>query len=148
MLKNIPQVYISYQLLDMVRDHAQHDYPHEACGFLLGTVREHAVVVLQVCPVANVAATEMRSRAYAIAPRQWMHTEHQATGQGLAIVGIYHSHPDQSPEISKADIAALWPQLVYLIVAGGKRVRQPPTVWILDTLTGAARACELCLLEE
>ncbi|MGC8624725.1 MAG: Mov34/MPN/PAD-1 family protein [Phycisphaerae bacterium] len=147
MLDHIPQFYISSRLLATVRDYAQRDYPHEACGFLLGTARDNAIVVLQVWPAANTAALEKRTRTYAIASYQWIRTEQQAAAQGLAIVGIYHSHPDQSPEISKPDIVALWPQLVYLIVASGTQVRQPLTVWMLDAPTGTARPCALHLVE-
>lgn len=131
-----PTLCISRDLLSVAQNHAQHLYPYEACGFLLGHVRNNSTSVHVIVPAANVAAPETRKRAYHIDPRQWMRTEQQASRQGLTIVGIYHSHPDAEPMLSQTDISAMWPRLVYLIISAGAKADDPPAAWTLDEDTG------------
>ncbi len=129
-------LHISPRLLSAVRDHARRDYPHEACGFLFGQLRDNAITVFNVMPVVNAAPVETRTRAYRIDPRDWMRAERQALQQGLMIIGIYHSHPDGLPVPSQTDIDALWPNLIYLITPAGSRETDACTAWTIDEDSG------------
>lgn len=142
------QLFIPPAILAAVRDHARSVYPREACGFLLGVFGGGGGVhVRQAARSSNAAAAEKQMQAYRIDPRQWMRTEKQAEAEGLVIVGIYHSHPDQAATISQTDIAALWPNLIYLIVSSGLHKDHPPMAWTLDENTAGARPCELRVVE-
>ncbi len=147
MKNTITKLCISRHLISVVQDHAQRDYPCEACGFLIGHARGNTNSVSDVLPATNAAAAEARKRAYRIDPRHWMRAEQQASEQGLTIIGIYHSHPDQMPMLSQTDINALWPNLIYLIVSSGPRQQHPPMAWRLNDATGKPEACDLRLLE-
>ncbi len=140
-----PDVLISSQLLATVQDHARRDYPREACGFLIGVQTASRFDVREVWTTANTAAIELQTAAYRIDPRDWIRVEKLAVQQGREIIGIYHSHPDQSAAISQTDIALLWPNLIYLIVSSGSQASQPQRVgaWILDENTGKAILCKL-----
>ena len=138
---------ISPQLLVLVQDHAESDYPSEACGFLIGHLRGDSMFVRDVVPAANIAAAEIRKKSYRIDPGQWLLTERRAAAQALNIIGIYHSHPDQVPMLSQTDMNALWPSLIYLIVSSGPGRKCPPLAWLLDDATGNPEACDIRLLE-
>ncbi len=142
-----PTLCISRDLLSVAQNHAQHQYPYEACGFLLGHVRDNSTSVHVIVPAANVAAPETRKRAYHIDPRHWMRTEQQASRQGLTIVGIYHSHPDAEPMLSQTDIDALWPNLIYLIVSSGPGRQDSRMAWTLNNTSGNPEACDISLLD-
>ena len=135
------QLVITAPLLEALRNHAQRDYPFEACGFLIGESVGDTTRVTSTVPVANNAVPESRRRAYAIAPQAWMSVEKQLDLLRQVIVGIYHSHPDHSAAISHTDTQALWPELVYLIVPAGSTQHQPPAAWELDDNTGLVRSC-------
>lgn len=134
---------ISPRELELVRNHAQRDYPCEACGFLIGESTGGNTRVTSIVPVPNTAAPETRGRAYAISPQAWMSVEKQVDSLHHVIVGIYHSHPDHDAVISRTDAEALWPELVYLIIPAGSMRHQPPVAWRLDADTGLIRSCPL-----
>ena len=137
------QLVISDPLMAALRNHAQGEYPLEACGFLIGESARGSTHVTSAVPAANNAIPETRRRAYAIAPHAWMSVEKQMDLLHHVIVGIYHSHPDHSAIISRTDAEALWPELVYLIVPAGSMRHQPPAAWQLDDETGLIRACPI-----
>jgi proteasome lid subunit RPN8/RPN11 len=147
MTNTITKICISRHLISVVQNHAQRDYPCEACGFLIGHARGNIITVSDVIPATNAAAAATRKRAYRIDPRHWMRTEQHVSSQGLMIIGIYHSHPDQMPMLSQTDINALWPSLIYLIVSSGPHQQHPPMAWRLNDATGKPEACDLHLLE-
>jgi proteasome lid subunit RPN8/RPN11 len=141
------QLFIPPAILAAIREQAQCAYPREACGFLLGVFRGGGGHVRQAMHSPNAAAAEKQMQAYTIDPRYWMRAEKQAAAEGLEIIGIYHSHPDQTATISQTDIAALWPNLIYLIVSSGGHRDHPPMAWALDETTGGARLCTLNVVE-
>lgn len=143
----IPQLLIPAAVLAAISDHVQGAFPNEACGFLIGEHSHDGALVRQALATPNSAAWEDQPRAYAIDPRDWIRTEQQVRAQGLAIIGIYHSHPNQSPTISQTDIAALWPNLFYLIIAGGSQRHAPPSAWRLDADLAVPERCQVRLTD-
>ena len=61
--------------------------------------------------------TERRERRYTIDPRDYLRLERLAGETGLAVVGIYHSHPDHPAVPSEFDREHALPYFHYLIVA-------------------------------
>lgn len=100
-----------------IEAHGQTSYPYEGCGLLLGEVRNGDNVVVAAHPVENRWEVEEERRVrFRITPPDMLQAEMAAMRQGLDIVGIFHSHPDDQPVASPRDLAwATWPGYSYLI---------------------------------
>ncbi|HVQ29373.1 MAG TPA: M67 family metallopeptidase, partial [Vicinamibacteria bacterium] len=78
--------------------HVRAGYPFEACGALLGRSGD----VRRVAPLENRETEKPRVR-YAIDPRDLVTLDREARGEGLEIVGYFHSHPDHPARPSETD---------------------------------------------
>lgn len=105
-------------LLAAVRAHAEAAYPGECCGAMVGLpARDPAAVreVVRIVPVPNAA---VGSGAEFLIPAEAVRAlDRDATRDGLAVIGFYHSHPDGRAHPSHRDTEAAWPWYSYLIVA-------------------------------
>lgn len=91
--------------------HAYEGYPLEACGLLVGQGnRVHRFV-----PCTNEAAS---ARIYTIPPKELLRAERGADDDGLAVIGVFHSHTHSEPYPSPTDVAqAPDPDWHYVIVS-------------------------------
>ncbi len=126
-------LYVTPEQLAAIRAQAARDYPRECCGLLLGRATAEGAVVSELWPTVNVwdatAAAEFaaaiggEARAaspasnFSIAPAELFRAQKAARDRQLAIVGVYHSHPDQPAQPSEFDRAIAWPDYSYIIVA-------------------------------
>lgn len=114
---------LTQALHEQIRAHAAASYPHEGCGLLLGSVVDGANVVTAVRPMRNVWPVEAeKTIRFRIDPDEWRDAELDAAMEGLDVIGVFHSHPDNPPIASPRDLAwASWPGYSYLIteVVGG-----------------------------
>ena len=102
---------------DALRSHGEGTYPHECCGFLLGSQTENGWQIADSIPATN-AEQESPHNYYRINPKELVHISRQAHQRGLAIAGFYHSHPDHPAQWSQADLAeAHWLDCFYLVTA-------------------------------
>jgi proteasome lid subunit RPN8/RPN11 len=69
---------------------------------------------------------------YWIAPEILLANQRYARDRGLAIIGVYHSHPDHPAIPSKFDQDLAWPQYSYMIVSVQNGVSQNLSSWTLD----------------
>ena len=106
--------------LDMVR-HAEHSYPNECCGVMLGGNRDGKKIVTQARSLENSFAGEQGER-YEIRPRDLLEAERLARDAGLELIGIFHSHPDCDAYFSKTDLqnSCPWYSFVVLSIQHGK----------------------------
>lgn len=74
-------------------------YPHEAVGFVLGEPLPTLATVTALVPVANLANTP--NTEFVLDPVGWFHADAQAQADGVAVLGIVHTHPD-SPAVPSA----------------------------------------------
>ena len=103
--------------LDEIRKHGEETYPHECCGFLLGT-REGETNVLAEVHAAENERQESRETRYLISPEQYKRADDYARSRGLGVIGYYHSHPDHPAAPSGYDLDhSCWPGESYIIVA-------------------------------
>jgi len=126
--------------LKQIYSHAKETYPHECFGFLVGTYDADGHVY-HVVPGTNLN-TERADR-FEMDPQEFVQVERGADGDGLSIIGFYHSHPDWPAIPSQTDITWAWEGSYYLIVSihegrpfhtgvwslaeeGPKRFRQEP----------------------
>ena len=91
--------------------HAYAGYPLEACGLLVG----QGATVQRFVACTNEAAS---ARVYTIPPRELLRAERQADDDGLAVVGVFHSHTHSEPYPSATDVSqAPDPDWHYVIVS-------------------------------
>ena len=95
-----------------IRRHAEADYPHECCGFLVGT----GTTLHHVTPAANTRNDSPRNR-FEIDPGELVKVDRQARADGLSMLGFYHSHPDALAVPSNFDREHAWPGYCYVIVS-------------------------------
>lgn len=104
-------------LYEQIKGHGAAAYPFEGCGLLMGLVEDGTNVVTAVLPMQNVWPVEAEKPIrFLIANEDWLQAELTAMSQGLDIIGIFHSHPDDVPVASPRDLNwASWPGYSYLI---------------------------------
>lgn len=117
-------------------DHARRERPYECCGFLVGAPGAARYAV----PMANVARSAVR---YQIDDRA--HIELRRTLRtftpSVAIVGVYHSHPNGRAEPSPTDVAqAMYAEWTHVIVGLGST---RPAVRAFRIVDGMVRAVTL-----
>lgn len=121
-------------LLAKIEAHGVAAYPHEGCGLLLGEMVDGHNVVRALFPTTNSWPVEEEKRVrFRIAPADMLQAELAAMRQALAVVGIFHSHPDDEPIASPRDLAwATWPGYSYLITAVRATRPGPSRSWQLQ----------------
>lgn len=108
---------VNSEHLDQIRKHGEKTYPHECCGFLLGTRLGETNVLGEVYPAEN-ERQESRETRYLITPEQSKRADEYARGRRLGVIGYYHSHPDHPAAPSAYDLDhSCWPGESYIIVA-------------------------------
>jgi proteasome lid subunit RPN8/RPN11 len=100
--------------LKQIYSHAIETYPHECCGFLLGSFADNGIVQ-QVCRATN--QNKDRTDRFVISPDEFAQTQFAADEAELDIIGIYHSHPDWPPIPSQTDMDNAWEDVYYLITS-------------------------------
>lgn len=89
-------------------------YPREACGVLIGRCEQDERRVERVVQARNLAAERDH---FELDPGDLAAADHAARAASLAIVGIWHSHPDHPAVPSQLDRASAWGGWSYLIVS-------------------------------
>jgi proteasome lid subunit RPN8/RPN11 len=123
---------------DAIAAHAREGYPHEVCGVLVGTARDGVVRVARAVPMAN-RETERPAVRYQIAPEDLIVLQRTVRGEGLDIVGYYHSHPDHPARPSETDrrIAAegLSDGVVHIVCGVAQGRDTVATAWVFRDKT-------------
>ena len=106
--------------------HAYGGYPLEACGLLVGTGNR----VQRFVACTNESAS---ARVYSIPPRELLRAERQAEENGLAVIGVFHSHTHSEPYPSPTDVAqAPDPGWQYVIVSLKREAPETRSYRIVD----------------
>ncbi len=108
---------LTQELHEQIKVHGATSYPFEGCGLLLGEVSDGNNVVTAIRPMQNVWPNEAEKPVrFSIDPAAWQQAELEAMSNGLDVLGIFHSHPDDLPVASPRDLEwASWPGYSYLI---------------------------------
>lgn len=123
-------------LIEIVKDHAIREYPHECCGILIGTHGDDgSVTVRDVKSADNRTDNEGSGRHFIIDPMEIYGYEKELDGSGLEIIGFYHSHPDAPAVLSTEDEEGMIPGQVFMILSAagdGQTAREVTecTAWI------------------
>jgi len=125
-------------LYDAMIQHLQDEYPQEGCGLLAGKDGR----VSRLYPVENVLRSPT---AYKMEPTQQIQAIMELEAAGLALLAIYHSHPQGPSTPSETDVAlAYWPEAAYLIVS--LQDRAVPQARAFAILEGSVTEIPLALL--
>ncbi|HKV63606.1 MAG TPA: M67 family metallopeptidase [Candidatus Acidoferrum sp.] len=137
-------LWISAHLAEKIRAHGAETYPHECCGALLGRDSNSIVTsdrgdgssiagreILELFPLVNRRDDSPRNR-FSVTAQDVLEAEKAARGQGLDVVGWYHSHPDHPARPSQYDRDHAWPWYSYIIVSVHNGAPQDMTSWRLN----------------
>ncbi|HEY1472342.1 MAG TPA: M67 family metallopeptidase [Candidatus Acidoferrum sp.] len=118
-----PNLLINEALVEKIRQHGAESYPNECCGALLGCDADAEAIparaareVLEIFPLVNRREDSPRNRFFVTA-EDAHDADKAAQGQGLDLIGWYHSHPDHPARPSEYDREHAWPWYSYVIVS-------------------------------
>lgn len=116
-------LYAPSRLIDEMVAHAYDGLPNEACGLIVG--RPHDARAVRFAPTRNVAES---SRIYTIDGLEQMKIERAAEAEGLAVIGVMHSHTHTTAYPSPTDVAqAEWLDPAWHFVIVSLRDEAPST---------------------
>jgi len=114
----------------MIED-ALRTFPDECCGFMFGTETEEVRTISAITVVDNSKEGDKRRR-FEIKPTDYIHAERYAEENRLALLGIYHSHPNHPSIPSEHDRVAAQPYFSYVIVSVYERQFRSLQSWQLN----------------
>ena len=107
---------LTHDIIDQFKKHGESDYPHECCGFILGSFKDMESRGVEYLPASNTKQ-ENRERRFLIDPMAYQKAEDEADERGLSIISIVHSHPDHPDKPSDFDREHAWPGFSYIIIS-------------------------------
>ena len=133
-------------------EHAVSEYPHEACGILLGKPDTEEDDALFKCTNIQNKMHEMYPEtftrdartAYYIDPKELLQIFKKAEAEGLAVKMFYHSHPDHGAYFSDEDEKMalfdgepVYPDARYMVISVYNKVVKDKAVfeWNSETKT-------------
>ena len=126
------RITISRAIREAIRSHASRAYPEECCGLVLGRIlTDESRIVEELVPSQNRAPVG-RKTGFQVAEEALLEAAKRGRAQNLEIVGLYHSHPNQSSLPSERDRLLATPFYSYLIVGGGAVDWEPIRCWRLS----------------
>lgn len=129
-------LYLTPQTARHIVHHAETAYPYECVGFLSG-YREQGIrttaVAVRAHPVNNRSTHQHH---FTLSPYDYLQADQEARAQQYAIIGCYHSHPDQPARPSRHDLhgaqaAGGGTHFVYLIQSVYQGIATELACWLL-----------------
>jgi proteasome lid subunit RPN8/RPN11 len=109
---------ISRRQLDQIARCGEETYPNEGGGFLIGRSDDAGhKVVIEVRSFPNMREAEEQYHRILITDAMYRDGEAYAEGQGLDLIGFFHSHPDHPAPPSEFDREHALPWWSYVIVS-------------------------------
>ncbi len=109
---------------------AREGHPQEVCGLLVGRDEESGTTISRITRGRNLAGDRLNDR-YTLDPRHFLAVDSVARGDGLEIVGVWHTHPDHPARPSATDRAAAWESYSYLILSVAQDGATAAAAWRL-----------------
>ncbi len=124
---------IPKEFINFIGEHGKQEYPHEACGIILGIIEESGEASLfrahKIVRAVNLSDNPFR---FVMDPMDFLRAQDEADKNNIEIIGIYHTHPDHPPAASQYDLEAAIEGLFYLIVSVRNGEPKDYKGWILD----------------
>jgi proteasome lid subunit RPN8/RPN11 len=115
----------------MLKDALQ-AFPDECCGFLFGEEQAEGARTISAIQVVNNAKEGDKRRRFVIAPLDYIRAEQYAEDNNLALLGVYHSHPNHPAIPSEHDRIAAQPYFSYIIISVLEGKIGPVRSWRLN----------------
>ncbi len=131
-------------MLDGIDAHARAAYPEECCGLLIAIGEKKVVDHIRM---KNEYSGSKHDR-YSIDPIELYRADREASRRGLAVAGIYHSHPDYPATLSSYDLDHGFPWYSYLVVSIEKGGTKEHRSWTPKEGRGGATEEPIEVLEE
>jgi proteasome lid subunit RPN8/RPN11 len=109
---------------------AREGHPYETCGLLVGNQDGTATSVARITRARNLAVERLRDR-YTLDPEHFLAVDSVARGDGLEVVGVWHTHPDHPARPSATDRERAWEFFSYLILSVSPAGVENATAWRL-----------------
>ena len=119
------------KLRDELTALARRGYPQEVCGLLVGRETGVGTAVKRITSAANLEQDRVGDR-YTLDPRDYLRADADAQRDGLEIVGVWHTHPDQPARPSTTDLKFAWDNYTYLILSVPRKGLIEIRAWALD----------------
>ena len=107
---------ITEDIIKQFEKHGEKEYPHECCGFILGSFIDKESKGVEYIPAPNIKE-QNRERRFLIDPMAYQKAEDEADERGLSVISIVHSHPDHPDKPSEFDREHAWPGFSYIIIS-------------------------------
>jgi [CysO sulfur-carrier protein]-S-L-cysteine hydrolase len=135
--------------MDRIIAQAEREFPHECCGFIIGSLSDDDSVE-EVRPIANIQNAQHAKdptafprdarTAFLMEPKEHLAVMREIDDRKLALKIVYHSHPDHEAYFSETDRRQAcsfdpecpdYPDTAYLVMSimGGKFHRAAAFVW-------------------
>jgi len=139
---------IPRDLLADIHTQAEHAYPRECCGLLVGCLSpDGATQITRLMPSPNTASGNTKD-TFEIDPQVRFDLMRDLADSPNDIVGHYHSHPDHPTTPSKTDLdMAFEPAFIWLITAVTSTHAERTQAWRLDQSTCAVQALRMDITE-
>lgn len=121
---------IQQSAYDAIAEHLESTYPNEGCGFFYGKDGDQLRQVSEVWAVPNSKEGDQKRR-FEISPLDYIKAERKAKELGLALLGIYHSHPNHPAIPSVHDLRQAMPYFSYIILSVHDALATRMTSWRL-----------------
>jgi proteasome lid subunit RPN8/RPN11 len=112
--------------LEKVQAHAESTYPEECCGLLIASDGKNVVDAVRM----RNAFPGPKNDRYHIDPLELFKADREAARKGMAIAGIYHSHPDYPATLSKFDLEHSFPWYSYVVISVPKGKARDTRSWL------------------
>jgi proteasome lid subunit RPN8/RPN11 len=126
-------IHITRPVYNEILSHAKETYPDECCGVLVGEYGGKygsERTVIKAYGTENINNERAQDR-YEIDPSDLNRIDRSARGEGLDILGFYHSHPDHPDSPSIFDRERGQTDYSYLIIAVNGSGQISIKSWIL-----------------
>ena len=126
---------LTADLIKQIQQEGIKAYPSECCGLLVGTVNPKNVE--RIVPMPNVFDPVERYHRFTIDPLTMARVDDEASKQGKAVIGFYHSHPDHPARPSEYDRTHVppWSFYSHIIIAIEKAQPAAMTCWVFNEET-------------
>jgi len=137
-------IHVPQGLLADIHAQAEHAYPKECCGLLVGRAQPGGTVAIVRAVASPNTASGDTQDTFEIDPQVRFDLMRDLGRGPDEIVGHYHSHPDHPPEPSQTDMdMAFEPDFVWLITKVDTSSAGPTRAWRLNRETRSVQPLTL-----
>lgn len=124
---------ISNDLITQLEKHLEKAYPEEGAGILIGKQLEDGNrQITQLILLDNNWSEGSRADRFFITPQDVLAAEEKADAEGLVLLGVFHSHPDDLNRPSEFDRSWALPWFSYIITTVSQGQATSHRLWELS----------------